>query len=89
VGNADLTCTLAQVLGLPLPTKGPLPGRVLDEALAGGPAPAPALSRRLVANGGSGARVTILDTQSLDGRIYLDRARFEDPSTGLPGQSRR
>jgi len=89
VGNADLTCTLAQVLGLPLPTKGMLQGRVLDEALAGGPAPGPARSRRLMANGASGARVTILEFQSFDGRIYLDRARFDDPSSALPGQSRR
>jgi hypothetical protein len=37
VGNADIAVTLAHVLNLELPKKGSLIGRVIVEALAGGP----------------------------------------------------
>ena len=37
VGNADVAVTLAHVLNLELPKKGSLTGRVIEEALAGGP----------------------------------------------------
>ena len=37
VGNADIAITVARVLGLDLPAKGSRVGRVLHEALAGGP----------------------------------------------------
>ena len=36
--NADIPLTLARILGLALPSRGKLRGRVLAEALAGGPA---------------------------------------------------
>ena len=38
ISNADIAPTLAQVMGLDLPPKGKLTGRVISEALTGGAA---------------------------------------------------
>ncbi len=74
VGNADIAQTLARILGLPLPARGALAGRVLLEALAGGPAAPRARSRISVSRPAANGAVTILEMQTLAGRRYLDRA---------------
>lgn len=75
VGNADIVPTLAQLLGIPLPSRGGLAGRVLAEALPGGADPivAPAQSREVSVDPLSG-RATVLEFQQLGAQRYLDRA---------------
>jgi arylsulfatase A-like enzyme len=78
VSNADITPTLAHILGLELPPKGTLTGRVATEALKGGKAvPFKALVLRSE-TAESGFR-TVLQYQQADGRRYLD-------AMGMPGR---
>jgi hypothetical protein len=77
VGNADIVITVAHLLGLDLPAKGSLTGRVLEEALTGGPA---ALESRRVLrastrSAGSALR-TVLLFQRLGSHVYADEACF-------------
>ncbi|THD60312.1 alkaline phosphatase family protein [Phenylobacterium sp.] len=80
VSNADWANTLAYILGIELPRRGHLVGRVMNEALlAGGPAPPvkPITVRsKLAANG----FVTVLNAQVTPGETYLDAA-------GMPGRT--
>jgi arylsulfatase A-like enzyme len=77
VSNADIAPTLAHILGLPLPPKGRLRGRVLAEALAGGPGFKPFLSRTLASTPTQSGLATILKIQEYDGRKYFDTAYIE------------
>lgn len=80
VSNADWAPTLARILGLDMPARGNLTGRVMREALAnGGPAPAsnPIVLRSEPAANGF---VTVLKAQEADGRRYFDAA-------GMPGRT--
>ncbi len=81
VSNADIAPTLAKLLGLDLAGKGALRGRVLEEALPGGPASV--LSKRLVASSGRAAngKKTILMYQQLGTQVYFDQACFKDAAT--------
>ena len=76
VGNADVQPTLAHVMKMKIPSLGALRGRVIMEALAGGPATtrfAPGVRRSSPsANGYS----TVLMYQVADRRTYLDEACF-------------
>jgi arylsulfatase A-like enzyme len=79
ISNADLSYTLAHVLGLDIAPKGKLVGRVAAEALKDGPA-APAAVRRDVSSApAEGGFVTVLHQQELDGHVYYD-------SAGAPGR---
>ncbi len=81
-GNADLTPTLGRILGLSIPAKGRLAGRVLTEALAGG-------KRVNVSHGwlasrpGSGGLKTVLNYQQVGGTRYFDAAGFPGRTVGL------
>ncbi|HUN93951.1 MAG TPA: hypothetical protein VMU33_18015, partial [Burkholderiaceae bacterium] len=80
VGNADVAPTLARVLGLHLPSQGRLVGRVLAEALAGGPEPAKFERQRAVsAPLQPGARATALEYQVTGSQRYVDVACFVPP----------
>jgi arylsulfatase A-like enzyme len=79
VGNADITPTLAHILGFKAMPKGALNGRVLSEALADGQtagAPAVQTLRSAEANG----HVTLLLYQEFGGVRYLDAACFVAPA---------
>jgi Type I phosphodiesterase / nucleotide pyrophosphatase len=83
VSNADITPTLAHVLGLQLPATGRLRGRVLSEALAGGPdSAAKAHAGKLASTPTSSGRATILEYQDYDGRKYFDTACLTAAPTG-------
>jgi hypothetical protein len=76
VSNADIAMTAAQLLGLTLPAKGQLHGRVLTEALAGTTS---AIAhqyavRTAVSAADATGRATVLQFQQLDGRRYFDTA---------------
>ena len=74
-GNADLAPTLAKVLGLTLPSRGRLRGRVLAEALAGGPATTPSSCGEAVSRPTKDGARTALHFQTASGVRYLDAAR--------------
>jgi arylsulfatase A-like enzyme len=80
VSNADIAVTLAQLLGLPFPAKGQLTGRVMAEALAGGPDSLPATQRQVRSEPGPGGFVTQLDLSEAGGQTYDDEA-------GAPGRT--
>jgi hypothetical protein len=80
VGNAEIAVTLAHVLGLPMPAKGKLAGRVMEEALAGGPESLPSSRRSVRSAPTVGGFVTQLDLSEAGGRTYYDEA-------GAPGRT--
>ena len=85
ISNADITPTLAHVMGLEIPAKGTLRGRVIGEALTGGGAAQ--VERRIVksAPGPEGVQ-TILDLETVGPARYFDAAGFEGKTVGLTAQ---
>ncbi len=79
ISNADIAPTLMHVLGLDQTSVGVLRGRVLTEALAGGPDGT--ASRTHVTRSARAANgfVTVLETQRVGAETYLDAA-------GMPGR---
>ena len=81
ISNADITPTLAHILGFDVKAhaKGTLDGRVMAEALKGGPATvkSTAMIRRSLQTGNG--FVTVLETQVIGDEVYLDAA-------GKPGR---
>ena len=75
VSNADITPTLAQLLGFEIPSKGALRGRILVEALRGGPETMH-YDRKAVQSGKAGGRSTVLFYQQLHEQRYFDEACF-------------
>jgi hypothetical protein len=85
ISNADIAPTLAHLMGLDLPSKGALKGRVISEALAGG---ADVTVRRQIvksAPGPDGVQ-TILNLQTVGAARYFDAAGFEGKTVGLKAQ---
>ena len=74
VGNADLAQTLAAVLGLQLPANGALTGRVVEEALVGGPKSVRFEPEVVVSAPTDSLRATVLEYQKIAGHRYFDRA---------------
>jgi hypothetical protein len=78
ISNADIAPTFAKILGFDIPSKGELKGRVLREALAGGP-PAVAFTRRsAVSQTTVNGKVTILMYQQSGSQVYFDQACFQN-----------
>ncbi len=75
VSNGDITPTLAKILGFDLPSNGELQGRVLREALVGGPVVHPweVDSRVKKSRNADGVR-TVLVFQRFGGVRYYDTA---------------
>ena len=80
VSNADIAPTLAHVLGLELPATGRLRGRVLSEALRGGPDPAAFHHGTVSSKPTPSGRATVLECQDYQGRKYFDTASFSTVS---------
>jgi arylsulfatase A-like enzyme len=78
VSNADWAPTLAKILGLSMPSKGKLTGRVISEALPGGSTPSFSASVVRSAKTADGFQ-TVLDAQTVGNEVYLDAA-------GMPGR---
>jgi arylsulfatase A-like enzyme len=85
VSNADIAPTLAHLMGLDLPSRGTLKGRVISEALAGG-AEVTVQSRTLKSAPGSEGVQTILNFQTVGATRYFDAAGFEGKTVGLKAQ---
>ncbi len=82
VSNADIGMTLAHVLGLKIPFKGSLQGRVTYEALPGGASP-DVKSWTERAKPGVDGLTTVLMGQSVGAQRYFDAAGFEGRTVGL------
>jgi len=78
VSNADITRTIAHVLGLHLPANGHLRGRVLDEALRHGDWHVDAERKRVVSDEPSSGKKTVLLYQQVGRQLYFDEACFTD-----------
>ena len=89
--NADLPVTLAHLLGLTLPSRGKLRGRLLAEAIAGGPPAVSATCGEAVSTPSKDGLRTALHFQTAAGVRYLDAAKkfsgpivWGDSFDGLP-----
>ena len=84
VSNADIAPTLASLLGLKLPQKGDLSGRVIAEAFKGGKSPI--VSRKVLrSQPGPGGLQTVVDMQLVGRTRYFDAAGFPGRTVGLGG----
>lgn len=82
VSNADVGQTLARLLGLKIPHKGKLVGRVIQEALPGGATPAFVRKTMASAPNSEGLR-TVLNYQLVGATKYFDAAGFPGRTLGL------
>ena len=85
ISNADIAPTLAHLMGLELPAKGALKGRVISEALAGGAEVTVKTQLVKSAPGPDGVQ-TILNLQTVGSARYFDAAGFEGKTVGLKAQ---
>ena len=85
ISNADIAPTLVQVMGLDLPARGALKGRVIGEALTGG---VEAQVRRQIVKSDPGPDgiQTILDLETVGPARYFDAAGFAGKTVGLKTQ---
>jgi arylsulfatase A-like enzyme len=77
IGNADVAPTLAFILGMTLPRAGGLGGRVLREALTGGPSTVPYEHKTVRSKAAESGKSTVLMYQEAGGVRYLDEADFK------------
>ena len=82
VSNADITPTLAQVIGVALEPVGKLRGRVISEALLEG-APVEFERKDLVSAPGDGGLRTIVNLQYMGSTPYFSAAGFAGRTVGL------
>ena len=83
ISNADVVPTLASILGFSIPSNGDLKGRVVREALAGGPdAPAATTGTLRSATADDGTQ-TVLNYQVVNGVRYYDAAGYANRAVGL------
>jgi arylsulfatase A-like enzyme len=86
VSNVDVPVTIAEILGLnpPVPdSKGILIGRVIKEALVGGPDKVRYLTKTITSQPAHNGLRTILKYQEVNKTRYFDVAGFPGRSTGL------
>jgi arylsulfatase A-like enzyme len=82
VSNADIGQTLAHLLGLKIPFKGGLRGRVAEEALPGGATPAVSSGTLRSKPSASGIE-TVVNYQQVGSSRYFDAAGFPGRTVGL------
>jgi hypothetical protein len=85
VSNADIGQTLARLLGLKIPFRGSLMGRVIEEALPGGTEPVVA-TRILRAEPGASGLATTLSSYEVGNTRYFSAAGFPGRTVGLTEQ---
>jgi arylsulfatase A-like enzyme len=78
ISNADIEPTLAAILGLQVPSNGKWKGRVLREAVAGGPSSVPYQREVTVSKGSGNGKTTVLMYQKLAEQFYFDQACFKN-----------
>jgi arylsulfatase A-like enzyme len=77
ISNADIAPTFARILGFAVASKGELQGRVLREALTGGPSGVSFARRSAVSESAGDGKRTILMYQQLAQQVYFDQACFK------------
>jgi hypothetical protein len=82
VSNADIGRTIARILGLRVPNKGKLAGRVIVEAMPGGKLPAHVKRVLRSKPAGNGLR-TVLQYQAVGKTRYFDAGGFPGRTIGL------
>jgi hypothetical protein len=82
VNNADIGQTLARLLGLKIPFRGSLMGRVIEEALPGGAEPVCA-SGAMVAGDGRNGLATVLSYSEVGTSRYFSAAGFPGRTVGI------
>jgi arylsulfatase A-like enzyme len=82
VSNADMGQTLARLLGLKIPFKGGLMGRVVEEALPNGAIP-PVTAATLRSSSSAAGLQTVLEYQQVGSTRYFDAAGFPGRTVGL------
>lgn len=82
--NADIGMTAAQILGVKLPKKGSLVGRILGETLKNSASELPKVKQltRMSLPGANGLQ-TVLQLQIVGDNIYFDAAGFPGRTVGL------
>ena len=83
--NADIGKTVAHLLGLRIPDKGKLVGRVLREAMPNG-AMVRAQSAALHSEPDAAGHVTVVLTQTVGATRYFDAAGYPGRTLGLPAE---
>ena len=83
--NADIGQTVASLLGLRIPDKGKLVGRVLSEAMPNGAMPE-APSAIVRSEPDAAGHVTVVLTQSVGATRYFDAAGYPGRTLGLPAE---
>jgi hypothetical protein len=83
VSNADVGMTMAYLLGLQIPRKGNLVGRVIGEAMPGGRMPQVSAHTRQSPAETNGLQ-TVLIYQQVGSTRYLDAAGFPGRTVGVP-----
>ena len=78
ISNADIQPTLAKILGLRIASNGKLNGRILEEALLGGPSSVPYARRAEIAPFAANGKTTTLIFQKTAKQVYFDWACFQD-----------
>ena len=86
--NADIGKTVASLLGLRIPDKGKLVGRVLSEAMPNGAMPE-AYSAVVRSEPDAAGHVTAVLTQSVGTTRYFDAAGYPGRTLGLPAEGER
>jgi hypothetical protein len=87
VSNADVSRTIAQILGLQIRAKGRLVGRVMSEAMPGGRMPKIRAHTRQSPPSANGLR-TVLNYQIVGKTRYFDAAGFPGRTVGLVDKAR-
>ncbi len=85
MSNADVGQTLARLLGLKIPFRGSLLGRVIEEALPGGAAPSVA-AHTLKAEPAASGLATALSYHQVGTTRYFTAAGFPGRTVGLAEQ---
>jgi predicted AlkP superfamily pyrophosphatase or phosphodiesterase len=83
--NADVGKTIATLLGLQIPDKGKLVGRVLTEAMPNGAMPV-AQATVVRSEPDAAGRVTMVLTQTVGETRYFDAAGYPGRTLGLPSE---
>ena len=81
ISNADIVPTLAQIMGLTLPSVGKLTGRVITEALLGQPDATVPLRLTRASTAAANGRSTNLVYQQFGNNLYFDQATLSSTST--------
>jgi hypothetical protein len=82
VSNADIGVTLAHVLSLELPKNGHLTGRIIDEALVGGPESVSSATGIKMSAANAAGTKTYLRYQKVNDTFYLIPAASRDGPSG-------